>query len=66
MMENQTITIQKTSKPIKLARAVFGSMLLIGIAASFSGKNGSWPAVLGFVGGIGYLVARIVSWWRHS
>lgn len=67
---DQVVTIQKTSKGIKLAQLVFFALFIVGSVktCAAAGSNVTPGAGVGLMllGGLGVLVARILAWWRHG
>jgi hypothetical protein len=63
-----TITIQRTSKPIKLIIFIGQLVCVIGLVMAFSGNEET--AVNGmvsiFFGAIIWAVGLILKWWRHG
>lgn len=62
-----TVTIEKTSKTLKFYTVLFAVMMLLGLACLHRhGEVSPAAGAAAFVGGIGFLVTRIMVWWRHG
>jgi RNA polymerase subunit RPABC4/transcription elongation factor Spt4 len=69
----EAVLIEATGKRWKGMQLIFGFMIFIGIIGAAvgifsSGSSGFvlFAALIGFVGLVGYFVARFKAWWYHG
>ena len=67
MSKENVITIQKTSKSIKVLYLIACGLIILGFVLGLQGKDNSAIGGLCILGGVvTYLVYRWKKWWNHS
>jgi len=66
-MKEQIVTVQKTSKGIKLASALGGLLFVFGIIGVIGSKEpNAVAALMVFFGAATWVVAKVKKWWSHD
>jgi hypothetical protein len=74
-VDQQKVTIEQTSKKLKLIRAIGIVLLLLGAGVAIStadqfGVAEGWPSIISFtlvgIGIVVYGTGCLMSWWQHG
>lgn len=72
--KQSTVTTQRTSKTLKAQLAISMFLMIFGGFSLFLPYDGalddtdglSWPITMTIIGGIWYVITKLMIWWQHE